>query len=423
MIMRLKVSTLFVSLAIAVLFGVTPAQAQNPGPPEGIYAYGASPTAIMVLWGSPANVPDGFHLYRNNQLGANLAPNAGNFLDTKLSVNSSYTYRVCSFYGSDEYCTPDITASTAAAGGGSGDYAPPTVTGVVATSNSLTFSWSATPNYNFYQVRVAPKGQGDTQVTLSQSGHSGSFPYQQLNPSSQYTFKVQGCFSQLFNSTCSTWTQVEASTKAAPPSPPANFRATPISWTQINLSWKPMPGVIRYQMSRIPGPLPWGNSIQPNAVSVLDASLNPAITYSYTLCVTTGGGTACASATATPLAPPPAPPPLLLLAPINVSASGELANQAAVFWAMDRNSRAPAFFEVDHRVGIAPNLDTGASPWVPMTGDLPPSTYSFSGGSFPPLNGPLHHMFRVCAVDQWSRACSGAVLEKPFKFPQNIVIK
>jgi len=423
MITKLKIPALLVSLACALFFGVTPVQAQNPGPPEGIYAYAAGTTAIMVLWGSPANAPDGFHVYRNNQLAANLAYNAGNFLDNRLSVNTSYTYRVCSFYGGDEYCTPDVTATTGATGGGSGDYAPPTVTGVVATSSSLTFSWQATPNYNFYQVRVAPKGQGDTQVTLSQSGHSGSFPYQQLNPSSQYTFKVQGCFSQLFNSTCSTWTQVEASTKAAPPAPPANFRAIPFSWTQINLSWNAVPGVIAYRMSRTPGPLPWGNSLTPTTVGVQDASLNPAITYTYTLCATTGGGTACANASAAPLPPPPAPPPLLLLAPINVTANGELANQAAVFWAMDRNSRVPAFFEVDHRVGIAPNTDVGASPWVPATGNLPPSAHDFAGGSFPPLNGPLHHMFRVCAVDQWNRACSGAVLEKPFKFPQNIVIK
>lgn len=410
------------ALAIAVLFSAVTALAQDPGPPEGIYAYAAGPTAIMVMWGSPANAPAGFNIYRNNQVVGTGGPNAGNFEDQKLSPNTSYTYKVCSEYGGDEFCTPNVTATTAASGGGGqGDYAPPTVTSVTATPTSLAFSWSATPNYNFYQARIAANGQPDTQITLNQSGHSGSTTYQQLFPSTQYTFKVQGCFSQLFNSSCSTWTQVEASTKAPPPIAPANFRALPVSYTAINLSWTLQGGISAYHLYRTPG-MPNGQKLAPNVAGYGDTDLNPAVTYNYKLCADSASGTACATASLNPAPPPPAPPPLLLLAPINVGAIMELTGQVGVNWSVSPSSRVPGYFEIDHRVGIAPNMDTGASPWTVVVTNLPTLARNYLTGSYPALNGPLHHMFRVCAIDKWSRTCSDAVMEKSLLIP-HIVVK
>lgn len=408
-----------------ILFGAPPARAQDPGPPEGIYAYAAGPTAIMVQWGSPVNAPDGFHVYRNNQLLVAIAnPAAGSLLDNKgLAPNTAYTYKVCSVYSGEEFCTPDVTATTGASGGGGeGDYAPPTVTAVVAASYSLAFTWSSAPNYNFFQVRFARKGQQDNQTTLNQGGRSGSFTYQRLIPMSQYTFKVQGCYSQLLNSTCSTWTQVEAATKAPPPIPPSNFQAQSPNYTQINLTWNYNPTISSYHLYRTPG-MQQGQPLAGTVIGYGDLGLNPTVTYAYRLCADSPGGRACATVSLNPQAPPPAPPPLPLLAPLNVVATALLANEAGVSWSVGRNSRTAASFEIDHRVGIAPGLDTGASPWTLVSGNVPKSANDFIGGIFLPLPSPLIHIFRVCAVDQWGRTCSQPVGERPLYIPPLVKMK
>jgi hypothetical protein len=114
---------------------------------------------------------------------------------------------------------------------------------------------------------------------------------------------------------------------------------------------------------------------------------------------------------APPPAPAPAPSPASLLAPIRANAAFGPSNQVNVTWSTDPKSSAADWFEVEHRVGIAPKLDAGASTWTIVSGRLPQSARSFMGGSFPSLSN-LHHIFRVCSGDPNSRQCSTPVEEK-----------
>ena len=108
--------------------------------------------------------------------------------------------------------------------------------------------------------------------------------------------------------------------------------------------------------------------------------------------------------------PPPAPnlpiPPLQ--APTNVSAARFSSGAAVVSWAYPHPSLNIDAFWIQHRLGIAPLLDEGSSPWKPFPlpfGQVPATSRNVAvpddcgADCLSDLSGTsLHHIFRVCAV-------------------------
>jgi len=410
--LSVKAMVLAVGIALSIVQAVLPARADAEEAPQGIYVYAGSSQLIVVKWGSPANVPDLFRIYRSGwQQPAVVPGTADSYYDNGLAANTPYTYHVCSVYGGSEYCTQDVAAQTAASSSGGSDVPAPTIGTISATSDTITVHWNAAKDYGFYNVRFASKGGWENQTEIDSSGNNGWYRWNQLTPGTTYTFKVQGCFSGLSNSHCSMWTAVNIATILPPPAPPGTLHTESSSYSQIHVWWTNAPGVKGLHAYRDPG-VAQGLTLPANAVGYIDDGVSPAQTYTYKVCADyQSGGTACASVVARSSAPPPAPMPLALLPPTAILAQWHSRTQIRIVWTPAAHSSA-GWFDVEHRVGIAPLSDAGASPWQIDAAHLANTTTSFTG-SYPALSGGLHHIFRVCADYSNERKCSLPAADRP----------
>jgi len=230
MTVYMKTVCLVMGIAFGIAQSALPARADAEEPPQGIYAYAGSAQLIVLQWGSPANVPDVFRIYRSGWAQPKDVPaTASSYYDNGLSANTPYTYHVCSVYGGSEYCTQDVTAYTASASNGGSDVPPPTLGTITALSDTITVHWDAGKDYGYYNVRFGPKGGWENQTEIDSSGNNGWYRWTQLTAGSTYTFKVQGCFSGILQSHCSPWTVANIATIMPPPPPPHAARTEIVS--------------------------------------------------------------------------------------------------------------------------------------------------------------------------------------------------
>ena len=157
--------------------------------------------------------------------------------------------------------------------------------------------------------------------------------------------------------------------------------------------------------------------------SYVDTGLSPLVTYHYKLCARGAPGQeTCVTASARIPAPPPAPlpgrpppPPQAPKVPERVAAFGFTPTvgieKIGVSWAItdtvaDSNRRTE-WVEVEHRLGVAPLLETPPPHWNVVSDRLGPNVSMFTR-EFPDPQGRggLKDIFRVCAGNKEGRTCS-----------------
>jgi hypothetical protein len=320
-----------------------------------------------------------------------------------LKPSTAYVFTICGWYSaSNQSCvtTTSVTTLVPSAGGG-GSTPAPTITQSSATTTSITISWNGGRSYDFYQVyqiESAYAGIGLPNQAQTGSGASGSWTFNGFQPGTRYQVAVQGCLNSGWTSDCSQWA-AENITTAPPPPPPAlapqNLHTMSSSWTEIAVLWREPPGVEASDTSRTPDWQPSANVKHVNG-GLQDLAVVAGQTYTYEVCLRYQSGRACASTTGRPQAPPPAPAPEGLFAPTAINAEWFPSSEVSVVWNPAARSRTTAFL-VQHRVGVAPLSDVGASPWKTVA-TLDKSAWSYNG-TYPHLTGPMLQIFRVCASD------------------------
>lgn len=180
-------------------------------------------------------------------------------------------------------------------GGGGGDTTAPTVpTGLTATtasSSQINLTWTAsTDNVGVTGYRVERcQGAGCSSFAQVGTPSTNSFNDTGLSASTSYTYRVraQDAVPNLsgYSSTASATTSASGDTQA--PTAPSGLTATPVSSSQVNLSWTASTdnvGVTGYRVERCVGGSGCSSFSQigtPSATSFSDTGLSAATTYSY----------------------------------------------------------------------------------------------------------------------------------------------
>jgi hypothetical protein len=328
-----------------------------------------------------------------------------------LQPSTPYVFTICGWYSSSNQSCVTTSSVTTLGPSAGGSTPTPTITGSSVTTTSISISWNGGRSYDFYQVyqiESAYAGIGQPNQARASGGATGSWPFTGLQPGTSYQVAVQGCLNGGWTADCSQWAAENIKTTPPPPPPalpPQNLHTVSNSWTEIAVLWTDPPGVEAVDTSRTPSWQPGANVRQVNG-GLEDLAVVAGQTYTYQICLRYQSDTACASTTGTPQAPPPAPAPELLLAPTSISAAWLPSSEMSLVWNPAARSRTTAFL-VQHRVGVAPLLDAGASPWKTVA-TLDKSAWSYNG-SYPHLTGGLLQIFRVCASDGTATACTTPV--------------
>lgn len=236
------------------------------------------------------------------------APNAVGYLDTNVLVGSSYSYTI---QGAD------------AAGNTSGvsnissaivpDLTPPTVpANFVATTVSpseidLTWTASTDPDdgVSFYTLFRNPPGGFLIRVNAPATSYNDTG----LAAATTYLYNITA--TDTHGNTSGPASASADTGDTIPPTVPTNFVATPVSPSEIDLSWTASTdndAVSRYNINRTPGPL----FVTVNAPNTTfnDTGLSGLTTYNYTISATDNHGntSGTAPASATTLDAPPNTP-------------------------------------------------------------------------------------------------------------------
>jgi chitodextrinase len=264
----------------AAAFKPPPPDTTPPSVPTELTAMPVSTSQINLSWTASTD-PDspvaGYNIYRNNvRVGAAAGTS---YSDTGLAANTTYSYTVSAYdpAGNVSSQSSAVSATTLA------DTTPPSVpTGLAATAVStsqINLSWTASTDpdspvagYNIYR--------NGTQV-----GTTAGTSYSDTGLSANATYSYTVSANDPAGNVSSQSSAVSATTLApdtTAPSVPTGLAATPVSPTEINLSWTastdPDSSVAGYNIYRN------GSQVGTTAgTSYSDTGLSANTTYSYTV--------------------------------------------------------------------------------------------------------------------------------------------
>ncbi|MEO8611657.1 MAG: tachylectin-related carbohydrate-binding protein [Chloroflexota bacterium] len=161
--------------------------------------------------------------------------NAGNHTDMGLQPSTTYSYRVCAVYSGSEACSEWVAVRTMDPPQTNPPISrpPPTITAHEITPNSITVKWSGR-KYDRVHIRWRKNAPGsdprEAQIDIDHEGWEGYRHFPNLETSTPYTFRIQGCDVNFFGvAHCGPWSAppVPIST-AGPVLPPAPVRVAPI---------------------------------------------------------------------------------------------------------------------------------------------------------------------------------------------------
>ncbi|MEZ4102999.1 MAG: fibronectin type III domain-containing protein [Candidatus Paceibacterota bacterium] len=296
-----------------VISGISNGDTQAPTAPQKLGAGNITSSSITISWApSTDNVGvSRYHIYRNN--GGNTAVDNTNpiasvsgdetvFVNNGLLSNKKYTYRVRAM-DSSENLSGWATASGSTATNIKPitlTVAPPTGVGVAeVTTSSVKISWTASPASNIFDYAIYANNGGSTAINTTvpvgvvQSGQPMTFTHQNLNPSTQYKYRVAARDNA--NNRSSLTTAVNGTTSAVtvpPPSTPSissvvtGSTTTNPAHSSLVVSWIPSAN-IGYKVYRSNTSNGTYSQVSPSSLittgSFVDSGLNPSSTYFYKL--------------------------------------------------------------------------------------------------------------------------------------------
>jgi hypothetical protein len=211
--------------------------------------------------------------------------------------------------------------------------APGSLTAAPVSSSQINLSWNpssgGTGTISYLLERCA--GAGCSSFTQIATPAGTTYSDSSLSASTSYSYRVRATASGAFSPYSNTATMTTAA--APPPSAPTNLTASPVSSSQINLSWSASTGgqgTISYLLERCAGAgcSSFTQIATPAGTTYNDTSLNASTSYTYQVRATASGvnsGYSNQATTTTAAAPPPS-------APTNLVASAASNTQINLTW-------------------------------------------------------------------------------------------
>ena len=254
-----------------------------------------SPTEIRLTWVDNSDNEEGFRVYRNGKQIADLGPNTTEYVDTGLNEDVSYTYRVSSYNeaGESSFSTAlDVTTPVGIPA------SPGRLRTEAISSNRIELTWDdnsdSEKGFRIYRNgnRVSTVGPNSTKFV-----HKG------LQGETRYCYEVvaynRSGESGSTNRNC-------AMTLTSMPGSPGNVNASPISSSEIRLTWNDT-------SDNEDGFRVYRNGVEianlgPNTTSYIDTGLNPNSSYSYEVSAYNNSGESGLSSSGTVTTPGAAEP-------------------------------------------------------------------------------------------------------------------
>ncbi|MCE7043286.1 fibronectin type III domain-containing protein [Dyadobacter sp. CY312] len=208
----------------------------TPNTPQNLNATPISNTQINLSWGDNSGNETGFELERSTD-GSNFAKltdlpaNATTYQNTGLSTLTKYWYRIraknavgnSGYSNVAEATTFDVPP-----------VAPTSLTATTISASQIDLAWKDNSgNESGFDIERSTDGTNFAKVGET-GANATSFSSNDLAPATKYWYRVRSKNSQ----GGSTYTNVaDATTRDVAPNTPQNLSATPVSNTQIRVSW------------------------------------------------------------------------------------------------------------------------------------------------------------------------------------------
>jgi len=146
-----------------------------PTKPSNLSAKALSATSIKLTWNDNSSNETGFRIYRDDNLIYVTGPNVESYIDTGLSPNRSYTYKVRAANSAGESDAVSVTVSTNDAP----PLAPSNLTAIEAGSSSVKLSWvdNNEKGFKLYRNGTLIKTLPADTTTYTDTGLKKGTPY------------------------------------------------------------------------------------------------------------------------------------------------------------------------------------------------------------------------------------------------------
>src|SRR6185436_3183961 len=363
---------------------LAPPDTTPPTNPTNLLASPVSSTQINLSWTASTDA-SGIGVYRIERCSG---PSCGNFAEittvpgnqttfqnSGLTASTSYTYRV----RADDTVTPtpnqsgysNLSSTTTLA---PPDTTPPTnPTNLLASpvsSTQINLSWTASTDASgigVYRIeRCSGPSCGNFAEITTVPGNQTTFQNSGLTASTSYTYRVRADDTVTPTPNQSGYSNLSSTTTLAPPDTtpptnPTNLLASPVSSTQINLSWTASTdasGIGVYRIERCSGPS-CGNfaeitTVPGNQTTFQNSGLTASTSYTYrvraddTVTPTTNQSGYSNLSSTTTLAPPDTTPPTN---PTNLLASPVSSTQINLSWTASTDASGIGVYRIERCSG------------------------------------------------------------------------
>jgi chitodextrinase len=390
----------------ATAAATTPAAADTtpPSAPTGLTATPAGSTQVNLSW-TAATDDIGVAGYRVERCqGASCTtfaevgtPTTTSYSNTGLVAGTTYRFRVraADAAGNLGAYSSVVNATTSAAGDTTPPSAPTNLAATAVTTTQISLAWTAaTDNVGVTGYRVE-RCQGNNCSNFAQVGTPAgtTFGDSGLTASTTYRYRVRAVDSAGNLGAYSSILRVSTATPdTSAPSAPGSLSASPVSASQVNLTWTASNdnvGVTGYRVERCQGTgcTAFAQVGTPAGTSFSDTGVSASTTYRYRVRAVDAAGnlgsySSIASAT-TPATADTSPPTV----PTNLAASAASPTQVNVSWTPSTDNVGVTGYRVERCQGA------GCSTFA-QVGTPAAAPFADSG-----LSPSTSYSYRVAAVD------------------------
>ena len=243
----MTLSTLVGTAAPPVGSGGTPTQE----PPAQLAATAMSPTQVNLVWSDQIgdNLFPTTEVYESVDGGASarcatIQGDPKGYAVTGLNPNSPYQFQVTIDAATGPSSGSPVVETTTSNFASATTFLPlvgtPTLTATAASSTSVNLAWSGVSNAQDFEVDWWPNSGNPVQL----SGSASQFTVTGLSPYTSYTFQVWA-----YDGVGTETSSNVPSATTLPASP--TLTATPVSSSQINLTWTSVAGASDYVIDNV----------------------------------------------------------------------------------------------------------------------------------------------------------------------------